>query len=393
MKSRTTALVTLVLLYTLSSGIAGAEEAPQPTKPDAVSTVQETSANAAATPNPNDAKEPWKEHWAKGAAFFITGKFPEAEPELIEALKLAKTAGYDNIQPDILHMLGLVYLQESKYDLAIQSLQDTIHLAKMHPEAAYQNTINEALISLGDAYRRQGLYEKALPFLLEAKAKMKPHEVGYQQLLENSAQTYEGLGKLAEAEAQFQALVTLAKESHRDDLRYGYLNRLSGIQLKRKEPKKLLTTMTELYPFVVKEFGPNSNEVKNFKKNMAYTRQAAQQPVRYSGTAKIWMSCMAAGNGHMKAKQYTRAVQDFQKAATLAERESRKSPQTAIAKLNLGVAYGMAGYFKEAEAQMGQGLPILKQQGNILPAQQLAKYNALYMAIKLRNQQDALRNF
>lgn len=260
--------LTVVLLSGCSSSaqnIAKAESSD--CSPEANTNPAERN-NAHYSPN-----EPWKKHWAIGAAYFMQGKFPEAEPEVAEALKLAKEAGYTDVQPMVLQMLGLIYLQEEKHDLAIPTLQKAIAFEKLKPNP-FKGTLYSALIGLGDTYRRAKQYDKALSSLLEAKGMMTPCSPGYTQLLENSAQTYVGLGRLSEAEVTYEALVKYAEQRQSEEWMYRALTGLSDVQLQRKEYVKLADTLDRNYPYVIKKFGKDSQQAIIFAKNIQHVKKA-----------------------------------------------------------------------------------------------------------------------
>ena len=378
-------LVAMSLAVLLFSGDAQAQEHPSDTK-TASSCGVNTDSNPAQANNPHwSPNEPWKKRWASGAAYFMQGKFLEAEPEVTEALRLAKEAGYTDVLPTVLQMLGLIYMQEGKYNLAVPTLLQAIELEKMKP-TPFKGTIYAALIGLGDTYQRDQQYDKALSSLLEAKGMMTPCSPGYPQLMENLAQTYISMEKLQEAEAILGELVGFAERKQSDELSYKYLTNLGEVQLKRKEFDNLAVTLEKAYPYVVKKFGPDSQDAIIFAKNIQHVKDAQHKPVTYEGAAKEWMDLMTSGNKNLDTKQYALAASNFEKALKLAEAEGTQTPPTAVTRAKLALAYSYTGNFNGVEMQLAKALPVLRQYPDMMPAERLAGYEKLYQVAKARCQ-------
>jgi tetratricopeptide (TPR) repeat protein len=392
MKKTLTLLVSIPLFVLLLVGGANAQN--KSSEPNALTCDTNAEQYPAQINNPHwSPNEPWKKRWAIGASDFMQGKFAEAEPELVEALKLAKEVGYTDVQPTVLQMLGLVYMQEGKSEQAVSTLQQAIDMEKAAPQP-FKGTIYAALIGLGDTYRREKIYDKALSSLLEAKAMMTPCSPGYWQLTENTAQVYYGMGKLSEAEATYNDLISYAEQTHSDNLMYRALTGLEDVQLQRKDYSKLADTMDRAYPYVVKKFGAESQEATIFAKNIQHVkdaRNAQHAPVSYGGAAKEWIQLITSGNNNMNTKRYALAVSDFQKALKLAEAEGTQTLPTALTRAKLGLSYSHTGNFKGAEAMFAQALPILKQHPEVTPANTLAGYEKLYQLAKSKNKDSQKR--
>ena len=128
----------------------------------------------------------WRLHFARGAARERLGRWPEAEADFLEALRLAPE------QPDVLNYLGYSWVDRG------QRLQEGMALIQ---RAVELRPLSGAIIdSLGWAYYRLGDYARALE-LLERAVELEPADA---TLNDHLGDVYWRMGRRIEARFQWE---------------------------------------------------------------------------------------------------------------------------------------------------------------------------------------------
>lgn len=160
-------------------------------------------------------QEHWHEHIVTGAKAYEQAKFDEALAEFQKALKEAESFGPNDLRVAIAsNQIGLVYLQQGKYDQAEAILQKT--LAAREKSLGHQHSdCASTLHDLAKAYCAQGKNDQAEQALRQALAiRQKVNGVKSVEVastLEDLAGVCEIQNKKAEAEKFCQEAMTILK--------------------------------------------------------------------------------------------------------------------------------------------------------------------------------------
>lgn len=160
------------------------------------------------------ATEPWGHFQDMSDYYLDNGQFQEAESASKQAIEAAQNVGNTDIQSVLYANLGSAFRAQGRFEEAASAYKQAVDALSKQPQLD-QVAIAMMLNNVGDAYRSGGQFDKAIPVLLEAKAKLAPGKPVYDVVLQNLGMCYAKLNQNAEAEQTFkQAIEVSSDKSH-----------------------------------------------------------------------------------------------------------------------------------------------------------------------------------
>lgn len=378
----------LVLAFLLTVGISYAAGTTKPKEP-----ACDVKAEQALIQQEENGKEyskdaPWYEHRIQALTHFSMGRLPQAESETLEALKIAQSINDKEPQQELLRLLGTIYLEEKKNDLAIPTLEEALVMERQNTKPGKIALMN-TLLNLGQAYESQQQHAKAIPVLQEAKSMTTPCNPMYYGIVVSLGKAYLGANKLTEAEPVLKETLKIAQDHKKEDHVLDNLCELAVLYIRQKQYAKALQMVEAAEPLNKKLTPPNSQASIMFNKNLQHLREAVNVKPIPTGNAKHWMDLMQSGKKNLAAKKFALAATDYEKALKLADAENPQSPPAALNRVLLASTYADLGRLKESELLLGKALPVLRKNPETIPPQALANYEKMYQALKAKNHSPA----
>ncbi len=171
-------------------------------------------------------------------------KTPEAMELLRLARQQAKQTNYVKGEVLVLLVQGIVYRDSSKYEQAIEVLEQVIELSKTLPEKQY---LAEAYNDIGSVYRRMDNYEQSLDYYLKGLQTSETYrdEPNYGKALNGVGNNYRQLKNFKEAIKYFEKALDYEKKRGNQFGVSVNLNNLGKVYFDLNENEKSLAFMLQ----------------------------------------------------------------------------------------------------------------------------------------------------
>lgn len=291
------------------------------------------------------------------------GKLDEAIQEAEMALEEAKTsAGERPIDKQIIascySVLGKVYRRKDRYDESLKAYQQALDY--WNKQDSGRNWVAAMILNnMGEEYKSMNQPDKALPLLLEAKARVGDEkEPSYCAIMENLGTVYILQKNFLEAEQSLKKAVETAHKGNDRRSEVDSMGVLAVVYLKQGHLEDAKSQIDKASSVSELHFGPTSSHTTDLKKVQAMIQN---QSVGAGDPGPEFRSFFMAAKAAMEQHNDLQAISSFQSALEIVEKKQPDSAAMAATLSGLGAAYLRMGAFKKAEDTLTRAIPLYEK--------------------------------
>ncbi len=305
--------------------------------------------------DPSKKEYPPGQEWVKyqdlAYYYFSIGKLRLAEEQCLAGIALGK-----QIEPGqlaSLHgLLGMIYQQEGRFLVSIQTYKQAIELAKQDRKS---DNVSIALrqLNLATALLANGDKQEAIDVLVKAKSKLKETDAGYGGLLQTLGKAYSDANQLADAESTLKQSVTVnLKEGPFNDpgTAAESLFSLCIVYEKQKRLDDALAVIERAIPLSEKAFGPTDKRMQKIIHEKVVLNSNSE-----------WNKLFTAGLDAEQDGKIMEAIDKFNGALKIIEVKDPNSNLMALTVSSLGRSCAIAGENAKAEEMLTRAVPLYKR--------------------------------